>query len=108
MYSTSSVLRTIELILGLPPMTQYDAAAMPMWRCFTANPDFSVYHCLPSNINLNDKNTKQTEAARLSETFDFSGEDKIPEVMFNEALWLGLKDKHAPAPKRAAFVRTND
>ncbi len=44
MYSTSGVLRTIELILGLPPMSQYDAAAMPLYECFTGKPDLSPYH----------------------------------------------------------------
>ena len=105
MYSTSSVLRTIELILGMPPMTQYDAAATPMWRSFTAKPDYSSFTFLPTNINLTDKNLKEGEAAKLSATFDFSAEDRVPDTMFNEALWLGLKEKHAPAPSRAAFVK---
>jgi hypothetical protein len=39
MYSTSGVLRTIELILGMPPMSQYDAAATPLYECFTSTPD---------------------------------------------------------------------
>ena len=41
MYSTSSMLRTMELILGIPPMSQYDAAATPMWRCFSKTPIIS-------------------------------------------------------------------
>src|SRR4029079_3649886 len=36
MYSTSSMLRTMEELLGLPPLTQYDAAATPMWPAFHA------------------------------------------------------------------------
>ncbi len=38
-YNSASVLRTIELILGLAPMTQFDAAAIPMFAAFTEKPD---------------------------------------------------------------------
>jgi len=106
MYSTTSVLRTIELILGMPPMTQYDAAANPMWNSFTATPDLTPFHHLPSNVNLNDKNRAQNEAARISERFDFSHEDKVPDLVFNQVLWMGLRGVNAPAPARAAFVKT--
>jgi hypothetical protein len=60
MYSTSSMLRTMELILGLLPMTQYDAAAEPMWRCFTATPDLNSFVSVPSNIDLDEKNVAST------------------------------------------------
>jgi Phosphoesterase family len=107
MYSTSSMLRTIELILGLPPMSQYDAAAMPMYKCFTATPDFTAFQSVPSNIDLNEKNTKNTESARLSETFDFSKEDRIPDMVFSEVIWKAVKgeDSKMPAPRRSAFVK---
>ncbi|UKJ06227.1 beta-propeller fold lactonase family protein [Solitalea lacus] len=104
MYSTSSVLRTIELILGLPPMTQYDAAAPSLWRAFTANPDFSMYRHIPSNINLNDKNIAQSDAAKKSAFFDFTKVDNVSDFLFNEVLWQGLKGKPAPAPTHAAFI----
>jgi hypothetical protein len=107
MYSTSSLLRTIELILGLPPMTQYDAAAPSMWQSFTAIPDLSPYQYLPENISLDEKNTASNEAAKKSAAFNFKHEDNIPDYKFNEVLWLGLKGKQAPAPSRAAFVKVN-
>ncbi len=105
MYSTTSVLRTIELILGMPPMTQYDAAATPMWRSFTSNADVSPFTHLPSNINLNDKNGVVTTASKKSDSFDFSKEDKVPDLVFNEVLWQAIKGTSAPAPARAAFVK---
>ncbi len=107
MYSTSSVLRTIELVAGLPPMTQYDAAATPMWRMFTVLPDMAPYTALPANVNLNDKNPRNTAAAKMSESFNFSKEDAVPDFAFNTALWLGIKGTAAPAPSRAAFVKTS-
>jgi hypothetical protein len=110
MYSTSSMLRTIELILGLPPMSQYDAAATPMWRSFTATPNLATFVSLPSNIDLNEKNTKTTASAKLSETFDFSKEDLIPDLAFSEVIWKAVKgeDSIMPAPRRSAFVKIID
>jgi hypothetical protein len=110
MYSTSSMLRTMELILGLPPMSQYDAAATPMWKSFTATPNFSPFISLPANIDLKEKNTKSTASAKLSETFDFSKEDRIPDLVFSEVIWKAVKGEDAvmPAPRRSAFVKLVD
>ena len=106
-YSTSGMLRTIELILGIPPMSQYDAGAVPLWKCFTATPNFDQFKALPANINLNDINVVWNELSRRSEQFDFSKEDLVPDKELNEVLWKGIKGIHVemPAPKRAAFVR---
>lgn len=110
MYTTSGMLRTMELILGLPPMTQYDAAATPMWRSFTKTPDFTPFNHLPSNIDLNDKNPLNpgiSAVSKLSEKFDWSREDKVPDLVMNEILWQGIKGKSAPSPVRAAFLKIN-
>ncbi|MFM2326707.1 MAG: hypothetical protein RIR31_909, partial [Bacteroidota bacterium] len=107
MYSTSSMLRTIELILGLPPMSQYDAAALPMYKCFSTTSDLSPFKSVAANIDLNEKNIKNTASARLSETFDFSKEDRIPDLVFSEVIWKTVKGEHSimPAPRRSAFVK---
>lgn len=105
-YSTSGMLRTIELILGIPPMSQYDAAAVPMWRCFTAKPDYSFFTALPSNIDLTEKNLVRNELSDRSAQFDLTKEDRVPDMEFSEVIWKGVKRLHSkmPAPKRAAFV----
>ncbi len=107
MYSTSGMLRTMELILGLPPMSQYDAAATPMWRSFTAKPDFTPFESVPSNIDLNEVNKVQNGVSDLSANLDFSEVDKIDDRLFNEILWKGIKGEAAqvPAPRRSAFVK---
>ena len=105
-YTTSGVLRTIELILGIPPMSQYDAAATPLWRCFTSTPDYTIFNFLPSNIDLTKKNMTVNELSEKSETFNFSKEDAIPDGEFNEVLWKAIKgmDSPVPAPRRSAFL----
>lgn len=107
MYSTSSVLRTIELILGIGPMSQYDAAAQPMWRCFSSTPDTNAFTARAAQVNLMDKNTAMNEWQRRSEKFNLTKEDAVPDLEFNTVLWYGLKgDKEPfPGPKRAAFFK---
>lgn len=107
LYTTSGMLRTMELILGMPPMSQYDAAATPMWRSFTAKPDFTPYKLRLSTINLDDRNAAVNDLSRRSEMFDMSHEDSVPDLEFNEVLWKGIKGEHSemPAPRRAAFLK---
>ena len=109
MYSTSSMLRTMELILGIPPMSQYDAAATPMWKCFMTKPDLTTFNSLPANIDLKEKTTRSTASAKLSEQFDFSGEDRIPDLIFSQVIWKAVKGEHSimPAPRRSAFLATH-
>lgn len=106
MYSTSGVLRTIELILGMPPMSQYDAAATPIWRSFTPVADLSPFNHVPAQVNLNDINRKNNKLAKMSAKMNFSSEDEVPDNLFNEVLWYGIKGIAPPAPKHAAFVRS--
>ena len=110
MYSTSSMLRTMELILGIPPMSQYDAAATPMWRCFTNTFNSKAYTAISPNISLNDKNTAMNEWQKRSEKFDLTKEDAVPDLEFNTVLWHGLKGSNTPfpGPKRAAFYKAID
>ena len=110
MYSTTSVLHTIELILGIPPMSQYDAAAMPLWRCFSDTADMTPFDVKPLQTDINARNTVENAWQRKSEGFDFSKEDRIPDRAFTEVIWKAVKgaDAIVPAPKRAAFVKLNE
>jgi len=109
LYSTNSMLRTIELIIGLPPMSQHDAAATPMWRCFSPKTDLRPYRALVPQVNLDDRNAylPGNDLQRRSELFDMSAEDRVPDLEFNEVLWKIIKgqDSQMPAPRRAAFLR---
>lgn len=107
MYSTAGMLRTIELILGLPPMSQYDAAALPMYACFTPKPDFSPYKHRPARINLDARNAMHTRLSNQSFAMNLDKEDQAPDLLFNEIIWKTVRGEHAvmPPPRRAAFVR---
>jgi YVTN family beta-propeller protein len=107
MYSTTSMLHTIELLLGFPPMSQYDASAEPMWRCFMNQPDLTPFHAKPLQTDITAVNTIENAWQRKSEKFDLSREDMVPDHEFTEVIWKAIKGENAvpPAPRRAAFVK---
>ncbi len=109
MYTTSSVLRTIELILGMPPMTQYDAAATPMWRSFTPAPDATAFTYRPAQWDLSESNPEKGKLALMARGLDFSKEDLVPDAIMNAMLWKAAHGEAAvvPVPTRAAFFKRN-
>jgi DNA-binding beta-propeller fold protein YncE len=106
MYSTSSLLRTMELILGLQPMTQFDAAALPLYDSFTAQADTAIFQHRPAQVDLNEVNKSDAYGAKLSATFDFSREDAADDLLLNEVVWRSVRGPNSPmpAPVRAGFV----
>jgi hypothetical protein len=109
-YTTSGILRTIELILGLPPMSQYDAAATPLWRSFTSIPNESAFNHLPAQVDITEKNTAANKLSEKSAAFNFTKEDAVNDAEFNEVLWKGIKGMNSvmPSPKRAAFLKVRN
>lgn len=109
-YTTTSMLRTMELILGLPPMTQYTAAATPMWRCFSKEVNNAPFLAVAPEWDITEKNMAVNEWQRLSETFDLTKEDAVPDLEFNRVLWHGIKgsDVPFPGPRRAAFINVKE
>jgi hypothetical protein len=98
MYSTVSMLRTVELLLGLPPMTQHDAAAPPMVNTFMSTPDLSGFTALPAKIDLMTINPAQGYGATQSAAMDFSEYDRIDEDQLNRILWHSIKGVNVPYP----------
>jgi DNA-binding beta-propeller fold protein YncE len=107
MYGTSSMLRTIELILGLEPMSQFDAAARPMVAAFSPTLDPAPYVCRPAQVDLNARNTRSTFGAEASLKLDLDeAEDRADDLVFNEILWKIIKgaDSPMPPPVHSAFI----
>lgn len=106
LYSTTSFLRTMELVLGLPPLTQFDAASTPLWRSFTSRPDFSPYSCRTPGVPLDERNALGAPGQERMDRMDLTREDAVPEIEFNEILWKSVKghDSEMPAPVRAPWV----
>jgi YVTN family beta-propeller protein len=97
-YSTVSMIRTMELILGLPPLSQYDAAARPMFASFTDTADLTPYKHVPARIDLLATNPKNAYGAERSAKMDFSEYDLVDDFELNEILWRAVKGTNAPIP----------
>jgi hypothetical protein len=97
-YSTVSMIRTIELILGLSPLSQYDAAARPMFASFTSEADLTPYNHEPARIDLDAVNTPTAYGAERSMKMDFDEYDRIDDFELNEILWRAIKGEDAPLP----------
>jgi YVTN family beta-propeller protein len=104
-YNQVSMVRTIEQILGIPPMNIMDATAMPMFDCFTTEPDLRPYAALKNEIPLDEMNPplsalkgKALHYARRSMEPQFDGIDDGNEELFNRILWFAAKGK-APYPR---------
>jgi hypothetical protein len=106
LYSTTSMLRSMELILGLRPMSQFDAAALPMFNSFQVKADLTPYKCRPVNVDLNAKNLKTAWGSDAAKKMNFAREDAADDLLLNEMIWRSVRgpDSPMPAPKRAAFV----
>lgn len=106
MYSTASMLRTMELILGLKPMTQFDAAALPMYASFQSKLDDKPYQSRPAQVDLHATNLPTAWGAELSAQFDLSREDAADDLLLNEVIWRSVRGPASamPAPVRASFV----
>jgi YVTN family beta-propeller protein len=109
-YSTVSMIRTIELMLGLAPLSQFDAAARPMFASFTDKADLTPYTPEAPRINLNEVNSPTAYGADRSLKMDFDEYDRIDDFELNEILWRSIKGKDAPVPpavRRAIAYRRN-
>jgi hypothetical protein len=115
-YNQPGILRTIELILGLPPMNQMDASASPMFDCFTNEPDFAPFNSVPNNVPLDQMNPApqtikdllQRRHALASARLPLAKPDQCPENLLNHILWAAQKGSHVPYPAWAVTVKDDD
>ncbi len=106
LYTTASMLRTMELILGLSPMSQFDAAATPMYGCFRAAADTRPFAALMPEVDMKETNQPNAWGADLTATMDLAVEDRADDLLFGEIVWKAMRGAESPmpAPVRAAFV----
>ncbi len=105
-----SLLRTAELMLGLPPMNQMDATATPMFDCFTNRSDCSAFDAVTNNVPLDEMNlpsraisdAQLRRDAVVSARLTLEKEDQCPEDVFNRILWRAMKGPQTPYPEGAA------
>jgi len=97
MYNTTSMLRTMEMILGIRPMTHFDAAASPMTSAF-GTPNKVPYAAAPAKISLTERNPEHSATAARSRRMNFEEEDQNNDDDLNDILWAAVKGSNTPRP----------
>lgn len=115
-YNTTSILRTIEQILGLPPMNQFDATATPMFDCFTDEPDFRPFKAVANRVPLDELNPEPKNIsdrllrknAVVSTRLNLKRIDACPETVLNRIIWHSVKGSAEPYPEWAVTLVQDD
>ncbi len=108
--TTLSVLHSIELMLGIDPMTRFDALTPPLAQCFTNTPDLTPYHAVPNRVALDDMNSpvdrltgRERRLTERSIALDWSGPDKADSRALNEILWSSLHGPDTAYPQYSSL-----
>ena len=115
-YNTTSLIRTMEQVLGMKPMNQFDASATPMFDCFQDTPDFTPYTAVPNTVPLDQMNPPAKALlnpilrrdAEVSARLNFREVDKAPEDVLNRILWNALAGTDRPYPEWATTPDADD
>lgn len=105
MYNQAGLLRTMELILGLRPMTHFDAAGTSMLGTFAHQADTRPYALVSPKTSLTDRNAANAPGVQQSNKMDFSEADLVDDDELNEVLWRAIKHTDLPPPTRSFFTR---
>ena len=107
LYTTSGFLRTMELILGLEPLSQYDAAATPAYNAFSLTPNLIPYAALAPRIDITEMNDARAWGAQASALMNLAEADRAPDLLLNEIVWRSVRGPNSkmPPPVRAAWLK---
>ena len=94
--NTTDVIAVIEDILGMGRLSKFDYFSRSLSDIFAPGPDLTPYDPIIPTQDLNEKNPQNTAAARLSESLDLSGPDRVDDQLYNRILWLMLKGDMLP------------
>jgi YVTN family beta-propeller protein len=108
-FNQLSVVRTMELILGLPPMNQMDASATPMHDCFNATANLTPFNSVTNQVPLDRINPEPKKIADpvlrkdalVSASLPLNQVDQCPEDVLNRILWRAMKGSSTPYPEWA-------
>lgn len=96
-FDMASMHRTMELILGVPPMSQFDQMAIPMREIFTDQPDLTPYTALPETFPFQ-LVRRGAPGAAVSARQDWSAPDRVPDALLNKLLWEYINGPTARRP----------
>jgi DNA-binding beta-propeller fold protein YncE len=105
LYNTAAMLRTMELILGMRPMTMFDAGARPMTAAFGLTANAGPYAAVQPKQSLEERNSPNAPGAARSAQLNLEEADEIDDEVMNEILWRAIKGTEPPSPRRSIFGR---
>jgi hypothetical protein len=105
LYNTTSMLRTMEFLLGLRPMTHFDAGARPMTSVFQNAANAAPYTAEKPRTPLDQRNPPNGPGAQASLRMNFNKADEADDDELNAILWLAIRQSPAPPPVRSYFSR---
>ncbi len=98
-YDQLSIIRSMELILGMKPLGLFDELATPMYDAFTGAPsNDGAYAALGPNMNLLERNGPAAAGAKVSRSFNLQQPDHIPQRTLDRILWQSVHGPHAQPP----------
>lgn len=107
-YTTTNMLRSIELMLGFDPMNRFDALARPIDSCFNDVPDLTPFTPKPNNVPLDERSPAASEMspsqkywAQKSAQLDWSHLDAPNSYWLNRVIWASVHNDDTPYPGRA-------
>jgi len=103
MYTQASVLRTMEILLGLPPMSAYDAGARPLSAAFRTTPNLQPFDAIPAKVDVREKNRGRAYRAADSARLDLAHADRVDDGEMNDILWHAVKGARATPPPYGRF-----
>ncbi len=107
-YTQASVLRTMEIILGLPPLSAYDAGARPLSAAFRPTPNLQPFDALPAEVDVDATNARTAYRAADSARFDLAEADRVDDALMNDVLWHAVRGSRATPPPFGRFPRERD
>jgi hypothetical protein len=98
-YDMLSMIRSIELILGMRPLGVLDRLATPMYDAFQSTPSNSApYNAIAPTYPLLERNANTTMNRALSRGYDFIHTDRVPQDLFDRILWYSVHGRGSPPP----------
>ena len=82
----------------MPPLSQYDAAAPPVFAAFGTKPDLTPFTALPAQYDVNEMNPPTAFGAQASAQMNFAEPDRAPVRALNEIIWKSVMGASSPMP----------
>src|SRR3954447_21266910 len=98
-YDFPSLIRTLELPIGMEPLTLYDRLATPLYDAFSATPsNAEPFNAVPPQQSLTATNPNTAANRRFARRYDLISTDRVPQRVLDRMLWRSVRGDEKPPP----------